>query len=180
MISTFLLELGFSSPSPLDSCFYRRSDALLIFYCDNLRIGAPPDVLATLHGAFVAKFDVTTASGTRFLGMDVQHNLSRGILKLSMSTYMETTVERFNSFDLSHGYPYRELVGCLLWIMLNLLGPELLRVKDLAQRSNSFGESNYMDALKVLNWISARKHHGVRTRNRSFIQAFDSGRQRES
>ncbi len=54
MINSFLLELGFT-PSPLDSCFYRRADALLILYCDDLRIGATPDVLASLHRALVAR-----------------------------------------------------------------------------------------------------------------------------
>jgi hypothetical protein len=52
LINSFLLELGFV-PSPLDTCFYRRSDALLILYCDDLRIGASKEVLETLHGLFV-------------------------------------------------------------------------------------------------------------------------------
>jgi hypothetical protein len=160
MINSFLLELGFT-PSPLDSCFYRRDDALLILYCDDLRIGATPDVLTSLHRALVERFDVTTAPGDRFLGMDVQYDLTRGILKLSMESYIESTMARFEAFDLSHGYPYRELVGCLLWVTLNVMGPELLRVKDLARRSNSFGELDYVEALKVLRRIFSRKHHGI-------------------
>jgi hypothetical protein len=55
-----------------------------------------------------------------------------------MGTYIETTVERYRSFDITSGVPFRELVGCLLWIVLNILGPELLRVKDLAKRSNDY------------------------------------------
>jgi hypothetical protein len=160
MINSFLLDLGFT-PSPLDSCFYRRADALLILYCDDLRIGATPDVLASLHQALVARFDVTTAPGNRFLGMDVQYDLSRGILKLSMESYIESTMARFDDFDLSRGYPFRELMGCLLWVTLNVMGPELLRVKDLARRSNSFGELDYAEALKVLRRISSRKQHGI-------------------
>ena len=41
------------------------------------------------------------------------------------------------------------------------MGPELLRVKDLARRSNAYSESNYRDALKVLNRVYARKDHGI-------------------
>jgi hypothetical protein len=111
-MNSFLLELGFV-PSPLDSCFYRREDALLILYCDDLRIGASKEVLASLHAAFIAKFEVTTAPGTRFLGMDTAYDQASGILKLSMTTYIDTTVAHFDSFDLSQGYPYRELAGCL-------------------------------------------------------------------
>jgi hypothetical protein len=74
MMNQFLLELGFHA-SPLDACFYRRSDALLILYCDDLRIGATSDVLSSLHAALLARFDVTTAPGSRFLGMDTSYAL---------------------------------------------------------------------------------------------------------
>jgi hypothetical protein len=160
LVNSFILSLGFS-PSPLDSCFYRRSDAVLILYCDDLRIGAAPDVLASLHAALSEKFSVTTAAGDRFLGMDTHYDPERGILKLSMKTYIETTMERFKSFDLSQGFPYRELVGCLLWITLNVMGPELLRVKDLARLSNSYGEQEYGAALKVLKRVFVRRCHGI-------------------
>ena len=160
MMNSFLLSLGFSS-SPLDSCFYKRSDAVLILYCDDLRIGASPDVLASLHASLSEKFSVTTAPGDRFLGMDTHYDSNLGVLKLSMKTYVETTMERFKNFDLSQGYPYRELVGCLLWITLSVMGPELLRVKDLARLSNCFGEVEYTAALKVLKRIYVRRYHGI-------------------
>ncbi len=160
MVNEFILSLGFV-PSPLDSCFYRRSDAVLILYCDDLKIGASPSVLTSLHFSLSEKFAVTTAPGNRFLGMDTTYDPNLGVMKLSMTTYIDTTVERFKNFDLSQGYPYRELVGCLLWITLNVMGPELLRVKDLARLSNSFGEQEYNLALKVLKRIFVRKHHGI-------------------
>ena len=160
MMNEFLLSLGFV-PSPLDSCFYRRSDAVLILYCDDLRIGASPSVLASLHSSLAEKFAVTTAPGNRFLGMDTSYDPILGVMKLSMTSYIDTTVERFKNFDLRQGFPYRELVGCLLWITLNVMGPELLRVKDLARMSNSFGELDYNMALKVLKRIQVRKYHGI-------------------
>jgi hypothetical protein len=160
LMNSFLLSLGFKS-SPLDSCFYKRSDAILILYCDDLRIGATPQVLDSLHSEFSKKFSVTTAKGDRFLGMDTFYDPAKGVLKLSMKSYIETTKERFNNFDLSQGYPYRELVGCLLWVTLNVMGPELLRVKDLARLSNAYGESEYRVALKVLKRIFVRRCHGI-------------------
>jgi hypothetical protein len=160
MMNEFLLALGFKS-SPLDACFYRRPDALLILYCDDLRIGASSEVLGSLHAALFARFDVTTAPGNRFLGMDTSYALDVGILKMSMASYIVTTQERFRSFDLSQGFPFRELVGCLLWITLCVMGPELLRVKDLARLSNSFTETDYKDGLKVLQRIYDRREHGI-------------------
>jgi hypothetical protein len=70
---------------------------------------------------------------------------------MHMSTYIKSTVERFQDFDLSQGLPYRELVGSLLWIVLCVMGPELLRVKDLAKRSNFYTVEDYKDALRVLD-----------------------------
>ncbi len=70
-------------------------------------------------------------------------------------------MNRFKDFDLSQGYPYRELVGCLLWITLNVMGPELLRVKDLARKSNSYGELDYDLVLNVLHRIFVRRFHGI-------------------
>ncbi len=78
-----------------------------------------------------------------------------------MTSYIQTTMERFKNFDLSQGYPFRELVGCLLWITLNVMGPELLRVKDLARMSNSYAEQDYNLGLKVLHCIFVRRHHGI-------------------
>ncbi len=160
MMNEFLLGLGFRS-SPLDACFYRRNNALLILYCDDLRIGATPAILSSIHTALLERFEVTTAPGNRFLGMDTSYDLLHGTLKLSWSSYIIMTKERFQSFDLSQGFPFRELVGCLLWITLCVMGPELLRVKDLARRSNSFGEADYLEGLKVLERIYDRREHGI-------------------
>ncbi len=160
IMNVFLLGLGFT-PSPLDSCFYRRKDAVLILYCDDLRIGASPSVLASLHASLIDKFSVTTAVGDRFLGMDVRYDPDVGVLKMSMKNYIETTMERFINFDLSQGYPYRELVGCLLWVTLSVMGPKLLRVKDLARLSNCFGEPEYLMAMKVLKRVHVRRNHGI-------------------
>jgi hypothetical protein len=41
------------------------------------------------------------------------------------------------------------------------MGPELLRVKDLARRSNSYVEKDFQDALDVLQRVEKRKHHGI-------------------
>jgi hypothetical protein len=159
-MNEFILELGFVA-SPFDKCLYRRDDAVIILFCDDLRIGASDQVLQALHAAFFTRFGITTASGDRFLGMDTCYQRESGILKLSMETYISNTMERFNTFDVSQGYPYREIVGCLLWITLCVMGPELLRVKDLARRSNNYGESDYLAALKVLRRVHARREYGI-------------------
>ncbi len=160
MMNDFIIELGFVA-STLDKCLYRRKDAILILFCDDLRIGASDPALTELHKAFFDKFGITTASGSRFLGMDTCYQREKGVLKLSMESYISNTMERFQGFDTSRGYPYREIVGCLLWISLCVMGPELLRVKDLARRSNEYTGSDYRAALRVLKRVYTRKEYGI-------------------
>jgi hypothetical protein len=93
--------------------------------------------------------------------MDTVYDRENGHLKLHMETYIIQTYERFKDFDITRGVPFRELVGCMLWICLCVMGPELLRVKDLARRSNSYTEDDYKDAMKVLNRIYEKRNQGI-------------------
>ena len=60
--------------------------------------------------------------------MDTHYDLSAGIMTMGMDTYIQSTMDRFLHFDLTLGFPYREIVGCLLWIVLCVVGPDLVRV----------------------------------------------------
>ncbi len=173
LLDSFLKSLGFIS-SFFYPCFYRRptehnshdptlaqSDAIIILHVDDMRVAAAPEVLQDIHDKLFAEFQITTSDSGRFLGMDTTYNMEKGIMKLHMSTYIESTVSRFKDFDVTNGVPFRELVGCLLWIVLNIIGSELLRVKDLAKPSNDYTATDYADALKVLNRISDRRHYGI-------------------
>jgi hypothetical protein len=160
LIDSFLKEIGFD-PSPMDPCLYRRKDALIILFVDDLRVAATATVLKEIHLALFNKFQITTSDGTRFLGMDTVYDLKRGYLKLHMETYIVSIHERFHSFDLSRGVPFREIVGCLLWVCLCVMGPELLRVKDLARRTNDYTAEDYKVALKVLDRIYLRRMQGI-------------------
>jgi hypothetical protein len=160
MIDGFLRGLGFS-PSLMDPCLYKRSDALIILFCDDLRVAGSAKTVMGIKAALVEEYQITTSDGARFLGMDTFYDEERGYLKLHMQTYIESTYERFRKFDTTRGVPYREIVGCLLWICLCVMGPELLRAKDLARRSNVYTECDYQDALKVLERIYQRRHQGI-------------------
>jgi hypothetical protein len=160
MIDMFLRSLNFV-PSPMDPCLYRRKDALIILFVDDLRVAATPSVLKDIHAALYKEYKITTSDGTRFLGMDTLYDAKKGYLKLHMETYIASIHERFHGFDVTKGFPFREIVGCMLWVCLNVMGPELLRVKDLARRSNEYTGDDYREALKVLNRIYARRTHGI-------------------
>jgi hypothetical protein len=161
LLNGFLLSLGFVSSS-MDACFYKRNDSALIMHVDDMRVSVAPDALTAIHNALFARFKITTGDGTRFLGMDKNYDISTGVLMMGMDTYIRSIMERFQRFDLSLGFPYREIVGCLLWIVMCVVGPDLLLVKDLARHCNNFNPSHYATGLKVLKRLYNRHSSVIR------------------
>jgi hypothetical protein len=160
LLNGFLLSLGFVS-STLDACFYKRSDALIIVHVDDMRCAGTPDAIAAIHVALFQRFKITTGDGARFLGMDTRYDITTGVLSMSMETYLQSTMDRFTNFDLTLGCPYREIVGCLLWIVMCVMGPDLIRVKDLAKRSNKATVADYHEAVKVLKRLFKRRASAI-------------------
>ena len=81
---------------------------------DDSRVGTHPAVLKTIYEALYAEFKVTVADGSRHLGIDVDYNKAEGVLTIHMETYVRETVTRFESCATTAGFPFREIVGCLL------------------------------------------------------------------
>ena len=154
-LHTFLVNLGFRS-SDLDPCFYKRREpsgemTLLISYVDDFRIGGSEAVVQAVYEAMFKEWGITSCDGTRFLGLDVAHDRQAGKLTFSMGTYIKQAIERFEMADLSKGLPYRNLVGCLMWIACSVFGPILVKVKELARHCNAYTEKEYNLALKLLH-----------------------------
>ena len=145
----------------MDACFYRRDDALIIVHVDDMRVSGSLDTVTTIHAALHERFKITTSDATRFLGMDTRYDVTTGVMSMGMATYIQATMDRFLNFDLSLGCPYREIVGCLLWIVLCVNGPDLVRVKDLAKRCNAPSLIDYQDAVKVLKRIYKRRDTAI-------------------
>jgi hypothetical protein len=156
-LSKFFMDLGFVA-SDLDKCFFKRLEedgslSLMILHVDDFRLGATTKIQDELYKLLFDKWQVTTCSGLRFLGMDVYYDRDAGYLKLSMETYIRETITRFADVDTSLGYPFRELTGCLMWISCCVFGTVLMRVKSLARNCNNFGAEEYAEALKVLHTL---------------------------
>ncbi len=121
LLNTFLVKLGFQA-SFMDPCFYRRpsvigtdptaprSDAIIILHVDDMRVAAPPAVVKIIHDQLYEEFQITTSDTGRFLGMDTEYDQPNGVFKMHVATYIDATVQRFHSFDLTKGIPYHELV----------------------------------------------------------------------
>ena len=139
----------------MDPCFYKRVEpsgelTLLISYVDDFRIGGPDSAIQEVYDAMFKEWGITSCSGNRFLGLDVTYDRTEGRLVFSMQTYLRQTIERFDMADISKGLPYRNLVGCLMWLACSVFGTVLTRVKELARHCNSYTLKEYNIALKLL------------------------------
>jgi hypothetical protein len=158
-LDTFLRGLGFETGA-LDPCLFlpeaRQGTCLL--HDDHFTLRRPPAVLKEIKDALFKEYAITSADGARFLGMDVHYDLPKDVLTFSMGTYIKSTLD---SFEKSEPSTYLELVGCLLWIVLCVRGPELPRVKDLAQRSNFFTPADFKDGMDVLHRLNKEPDLGI-------------------
>jgi hypothetical protein len=117
-------------------------------------------VLKEIYEAMFKEFQITVADGSRFLGMDVEHDRDAGYLKLHMKTHFEETVARFESCDTTSGYPLREIVGCILWAC-NVHGGDLIRAKALASKCNDLTATDCTAAMKLLCRVRDRGSQGI-------------------
>ena len=148
----------------MDPCFLKRREpngvlSLIICHVDDSRVGASPAVLQSLYSALFDEFGVTVADGTRFLGMDMVR--TPDMLTLHMATYIRETVTRFEACDTSTCFPYREIVGCLLWACGCCHGADLMRVKALASKCNEFTGDDFAMAMKLLYRLRDRGDQGI-------------------
>jgi hypothetical protein len=124
-------------------------------------VGAHPDVLKEIYTALYDEFKVTVADGSRFLGMDVVYDRPNGVLTLHMETYVRETVTRFEHCETTAGFPFREIVGCILWAVGCCHGADLMRAKALASRCNDFASSDFAAAMKLLYRLRDRGNQGI-------------------
>ncbi len=82
-----------------------------------------------MYEATFKEWGIASCDETRFLGLDVAYDRQVGKLTFSMGTYIKQAIEHFEMADLSKGLPYRNFVGCLMWIACSVLGTILVKVK---------------------------------------------------
>ncbi len=118
---------------------------LLISYVHDFRIGGTDAAIKEVYQAMSTAWGITSCDGTDL--MSFSYDRLDGRLMFSMSTYIQQTIERFAMPDLTKGFPYRNLIGCLMWLACSVFGTVLVQVKELARFSNSYTEKEYKAAL---------------------------------
>lgn len=181
-----LRTLG-ANPTNGDSCVYvrRREEIMIvIIYVDDLLVMCRDMGQITSFGRQLAnRFEVKDLGDLkRCLGMDFTRN-EEGI-HVNQQTYIDDVLLRFGMSDcnavstpldvgtkLAKGVPwsstngskppYRELVGCLLYLS-QATRPDIAHAASvLGQFDDCFNESHWSAAKRVLRYLKGTNHYGV-------------------
>lgn len=193
-------DLGFRR-SVNDPCLYVKgsSDSLVIviLYVDDiLVVSRSLSLVEELKRRFVNEFEMTDAGEVRsFLGMKVERDVEKRILRISQRVFLESLLRRFNMQDckpvstpiecqlrLQRGKqaeqtdkPYRELVGCLMYVALTSRPDLCAAVNYFSQFQSCPNEGHWVHLKRLLRYVRGTLDLGLVYRggdNTSVLEAY--------
>lgn len=182
----FIERLGFTRSSN-DLCLYYRGSGkqqvIIVLYVDDILIVSPSEKLVcTIKQCLAREFEMSDQGAVKhFLGMKIDRDLKNKVLCISQQRYLESLLIRFemqncrpvstpieNKLKLPKGEeskriskPYRELVGCLMYVALTSR-------PDLAVAANFFSqfqvcpnEEHWVHLRRVLRYVKGTLSFGL-------------------
>ena len=150
-----LYHIGFTQCKN-EPCLFRYLEddeaAFLLLYVDDALIAGPKQIVHTIEKKLMTYFDSKFNLPKDFLGLDVNHDMDRGTIKLSMSTFTKKLKDTFKITDgptiLTPGRTdrkiirdqdvqpddtYRSKVGSLMWATIGIRYDIVYTVKELSR-----------------------------------------------
>lgn len=180
----FLTTLGFTR-SKHDYCLYVRAcgddTVYIVVYVDDLLIAAGNETdIERVKIKLMQEFEMTDMKQLHhFLGIKIDRDLDRGLTKLSQTGQIEKVIARFGMENCNPAktpaepklqlkqeaggcaYPYRELIGSLMYIMMGSRPDLCFIVGYLARFQDAAGEEHWKHAKRVLRYLQATKKIGL-------------------
>lgn len=182
----FVEKLGFRR-STSDKCLYIRESGgqrlfLIIYVDDVLLVGHKLKEILVVKKCFSNEFEMKDIGEVNcFLGMKIERNVQQRVLRVSQRAFLERLLQRFNMSDckpvstpienrlrLQRGdeskrtnKPYRELVGCLVYVTLTTR-PDLSAAVNYYSQFQSCPTDEHWGHLKrVLRYIRGTLDLGI-------------------
>lgn len=185
----FIARLGFKR-STSDQCLYWRGEkdkrVYLILYVDDiLIIGHNQKEIKIVKGCLSREFDMTDIGEvTSFLGMCIERDMEKRVMRISQRRYLEGLLNRFNMSDckptkvpmecrlkLEKGdeskrtsKPYRELIGCLTYVTLTTRPDLCASVNYYSQFQSCPTEEHWTHLKRLLRYIKGTVDLGLEYR----------------
>jgi hypothetical protein len=177
MIDSIIIDMGFKK-CLLDSCLYVKWEndelTLIALYVDDLRIVSDnPSSLDIIEKGLRGKLPIKLVPENQWLGMKIEHEKEKGLLKVSQEKYIKDLLKTFgmenstpvstpakpnskllkpSSPQLSHdsnSFNMAEFVGNCLWLGRTSRPDILYAVGQLGQHVSNYDDS-HIDAAKWL------------------------------
>jgi hypothetical protein len=174
-----ILNEGFTELTMMAGMYYRHKNGefmIIALYVDDFRYASTSNnQLEEFKSALEKKWKCKHPSPNKCLGLQISHNIVDGILEISQSKYIESLLTRFNMEDCKPSivpaapgtklarkleedsyvceFPYRELVGALLWIARCSRPDILYAVNQVGAHSHNPSEAHVIALKKILRYL---------------------------
>ncbi len=181
MMNEKLINMGFKR-SILDPCLYYRWVneylSLIGLYVDDLRIVCDHENdLDEIENEIRRTFPIKIPPENAWLGMKIMHDKVAGTIEISSVKYIEELLETYHMSDSNPVstpavpgsklkkrekpsevlFPFRELVGNLLWLARTTRPDILYAVNQLCSHVLNYGEEHVIAAKRVLRYLKGSK-----------------------
>jgi hypothetical protein len=189
-LADVLLQKKGLLPTLTDSCLYRRFKngklILVGLYVDDFRIAADDqNDLDELVSYFKASYPVKVQPSNWWLGMKIEHDRVKGILKVSQEQYILQMLEKFDMSDCKSAstpaipnskliktpegdkdydalkFPYREAVGSLLWAARTSRPDIMYAVGKVSSHCNNPSQSHVNAVKHILRYLKGTATLGM-------------------
>lgn len=182
--NSFILKLGFQR-SQYDSCLYTRKVngvwMYLVLYVDDIVLASSSlEEIRNIKQRLANEFEMDDMQEMKnFLGMRIQYNMEKGTLLLNQTKYISALLKRFGmdgckpastpldanlklerkkDGDEATQYPYRELVGCLTYLMLSTRPDISIAVNTMSRFQSGATDVHWSHLKRVLRYLQGTKH----------------------
>ncbi|KAE8909416.1 Retrovirus-related Pol polyprotein from transposon TNT 1-94 [Phytophthora fragariae] len=192
-IHRVFLGNGFKSCGA-DQCVYvKRSKNGFIYVClyvDDMIIAAKTsEDIREVKDALKNAFKMKELGPAKFiLGMEIDHDMTAGTLKIKQTRYIDDVVERFGQENAKpvdnpcaaglklsktqspgtdaeqnamRSKPYRSLIGCLLYITTCTRPDIAFMATQLSRFLENPGQQHWNAAVRVLRYLKSTRQHGI-------------------
>lgn len=181
--SRFAVNLGFTRCLSDYSLFYHPIlQILLIIFVDDLLIGGPTtELIEKIIDKFNKRFTLTILGTPKlFIGTDIEYDKEKGSLYIHQRSYINKVLKRFRmdeakpsslpmtpnqklqpATEKDSSIPFRQLIGCLIFLA-NVARPDIMyAVHRLAQYSQSYSEVHWDAGKKILAYLKSTRDYGI-------------------
>lgn len=170
-----------------DVCLYYRNGEFgrifLLLYVDDIILCGPylnelNEIKHTLMKVFSMK---DKGELKNFLGLEIDYDRKRGIMKLNQSRYTERILRRFNfdnckksevpidpklKLQFEEGVhitekPYRELIGCLMYLMIGTRPDICFAVNYFSRFQEKPSDQAWNQLKRILRYLRGTTNHGL-------------------